>query len=102
MYSIHNKGKYVVAERFIRTLNTKFCKYVNSMSKNVYIDKLDDTVITHTTEQLRWNLLMLKIIHILIYKKKVNDRGSKFKVGDQNTKIFLLKDTHQIGLKKFL
>ena len=27
MYSIHNKGKSVVAERFIKTLNTKIYKY---------------------------------------------------------------------------
>ena len=43
MYSIHNEGKSVVAERFIRTLKTKIIyKYMNSVSKNVYIDKLDD------------------------------------------------------------
>ena len=44
MHSIHNKGKSVVAERFIRTLKTKIYKYMISISKNVYIDKLDDTV----------------------------------------------------------
>ena len=44
MYSIHNKGKSVVAERFIRTLKTKIYKYITSVSKNVYIDKLDDIV----------------------------------------------------------
>ena len=44
MYSIHNEGKSVVAERFIRTLNTKIYKYMTSVSKNVYIDKLDDIV----------------------------------------------------------
>ena len=44
MYSIHNKGKSVVAERFIRTLKTKIYKYMTSLSKNVYIDKLDDIV----------------------------------------------------------
>ena len=27
MYSIHNEGKSVIAERFIRTLKTKICKY---------------------------------------------------------------------------
>ena len=43
MYSIHNDEKSVVAERFIRTL-TKICKYMASISKNVYIDKLDDIV----------------------------------------------------------
>ena len=40
MYSIHNEGKFVVAERFTRTLKTKICKYMISVSKNVYIDKL--------------------------------------------------------------
>ena len=44
MYSIHNEGKYVVAKRFIRTLNTKIYKYMTLISKNVYIDKLDDIV----------------------------------------------------------
>ena len=42
MYSIHNEGKSVVAERFIRTLKNKIYKYMTSISKNVYIDKLDD------------------------------------------------------------
>ena len=44
MYSIHNEGKPVVAERFIRTLKTKIYKYMTSIPKNVYIDKLDDIV----------------------------------------------------------
>ena len=44
MYSIHNEGKSVAAERFIRTLNTKIYKYMTSIPKNVYIDKLDDVV----------------------------------------------------------
>ena len=28
MYSTHNKGKYVAAERFIRTLKSKIYKYM--------------------------------------------------------------------------
>ena len=44
MYSIRNEGKSVVAERFIRALKTKIYKYMTSVSKNVYIDKLDDIV----------------------------------------------------------
>ena len=44
MYSIHNEGKSVVAERFIRKLKTKIYKYMTLVSKNVYIDKLDDIV----------------------------------------------------------
>ena len=44
MYSTHNEGKSVVTERFIRTLKSKIYKYMTSVSKNVYIDKLDDIV----------------------------------------------------------
>ena len=43
MYSIHNEAKSVVAGRFIRTLKTKLYKYMTSIPKNVYIDKLHDT-----------------------------------------------------------
>ena len=44
MYSTHNEGKSLIAERFIRTLKNKIFKYMTSISKNVYIDKLDDMV----------------------------------------------------------
>ena len=44
MYSTHNEGKSVVAERLIGTLKSKIYKYMTSISKNVYIDKLDDIV----------------------------------------------------------
>ena len=44
MYSTHNEGKSVTAERFIRTLKNKIYKYMTSISKNMYIDKLDDIV----------------------------------------------------------
>ena len=48
MYSIHNEGKFVVAERFIRTLKNKIYKYMTSVSKKMYFDKLDDIVINTT------------------------------------------------------
>ena len=44
MYSIHNEGKSVVAEKVIRTVKTKIYKSITSISKNTYIDKLDDIV----------------------------------------------------------
>ena len=57
LYSTHNEGKSVVAERFIRTLKSKIYKYMTSISKNVYIDKLDDIVDkynnTYITPQLK-------------------------------------------------
>ena len=36
------KKNLLFAERFMRTLKTKIYKYMTSVSKNVYIDKLDD------------------------------------------------------------
>ena len=33
MYSTHNEGNSVVAERFIRTLKNKIYKYMTSVSK---------------------------------------------------------------------
>ena len=44
IYSIYNEEKSVVAERFIRTLKNEIYKYMTWVSKNVYIDKLDDIV----------------------------------------------------------
>ena len=44
MYSTHNEGKSVFAERFIRTLKNNIYKHMTSVSKNVYIDKTDDIV----------------------------------------------------------
>ena len=41
IYSTHNEGKPVVAERFIRTLKNKIYKHMTSVSRIVYIDKLD-------------------------------------------------------------
>ena len=46
MYLTHNEGKYLVDERFIRTLKDKISKKMTSISKNLCIDKLDtiDTI----------------------------------------------------------
>ena len=44
MYSTNNVVKSVAAERFIRTLKNKIYKSMIAISKNVYIDKLDDFV----------------------------------------------------------
>ena len=58
IYSTHDEGKSVVVERFIRTLEkTKIYNYMTSISKNVYIDKLDDkkliNITKHTMIQLK-------------------------------------------------
>ena len=48
MHSTNNEGNSVIAERFIRALKNKIYKYMTSISKNVYIDKLDDIVKKNT------------------------------------------------------
>ena len=56
MYSTHDEGKSVIAERFIRTLKNKVHKYKTSVSKNVHVEKLDDIVNkynNHIIEQLK-------------------------------------------------
>ena len=85
MYSIHNEGKSVVAERFIRTLKTKIYKYMTLVSKNVYIDKLDDIVDEYNNTYHR--TIKMKPVDVkdntyIDFKKEVNDRDPKFKVGD--------------------
>ena len=85
MYLIHNEGKYVVAERFIRTLKTKIYKYMTSISKYVYIDKLDGIVNECNNTYHR----TIKMKHVDVkdntyfdFKKVGNDRDPKFNVGD--------------------
>ena len=85
MYSIHNEGKSVVAERFIRTLKTKIYKYMTSVSKNVYIDKLDDIVGEYNNTCHR--TIKMKPVDVrdntcIDFLKKVDDKDPKFKVGD--------------------
>ena len=58
MYSTHNEGLIIIAERFIKTLKNNIYKCATSLSKNVYINKLDDIVnkdnnIYHSTIKLR-------------------------------------------------
>ena len=61
MYSTHEERKSVVSERFIRTLKNKIYKCMTSMSKKVYIDKLDDIINQYnnnTIKKLKWSLLV--------------------------------------------
>ena len=44
IHSTHNEGESVISERLSRTLKNKIYKYMTSISKNVYVDKLDDIV----------------------------------------------------------
>ena len=44
MYSTFNEGKSVVAERFIRTLQNTIFKPMTTISKNIYIDVLNEII----------------------------------------------------------
>ena len=85
MYLIYNEGKSVVAERFVRTLKTKIYKYMALMSKNVCIDKLDDIAGEYNSTYHR--TIKMKPVDVkdntyVDFKKEVNDKDPKFKVGD--------------------
>ena len=85
MYSIYNEEKSVVAERFIRTLKAKIYKYVTSISKNVYIYKLDDTVNEYNNKYHR--TIQMKPVDVkdntyIDSMQCSNDKDPKFKVGN--------------------
>ena len=85
MYSTNNEGKSVVAERFIRTLKSKIYKYMTSVSKNVYIDKLNAIVnkynnTYHTT--IKMKPINVKDNTYINTNKEINYKHPKFKVGD--------------------
>ena len=82
MYSIHNQGTSVVAERFIRTLKKKIYKYMTSISKNVYIDKLIDIVNEYNNKYhrtIKKKPFDVKDNTSINGGKEVNDKDPKFK-----------------------
>ena len=85
MYSAHNEGKSVAAKIFIKTIKTIIYKCMTLISKNVYTNKLDDIVneynITyHTTVKMK--PVDVKDNTNIDFKKEVNVKDPKFKVGD--------------------
>ena len=122
MYSAHNEGKSVVAERFIRTLKNKIFKHMTAISKNVYFHELDDIVnkynnTIHRTIKMKPIEVMddcctkdpsmeLRSMELHSAKLRSNKRILNLKLVTtlelQITKKNLLKDILQIGQKKFL
>ena len=87
MYSTHNAGKSVVAERFMRTLKNNIYKYMYNIliSKIVYIDKLDGIVNEYNNTYHR--TIKIKPIDVkdntyINIDKEVNNKDPKFRVGD--------------------
>ena len=103
MHSIHNEGKPVVPEK-TRTLETKIYKYMTSVSKNVYIDKLDDKVNEYNNTYHR--TIKMKPVDVkdnayidstdLHSIKEVNAKDPKFRVGD-HVRISIYKNIFAKG-----
>ena len=78
MYSAHNGGKSVVFESIIKILKNKIYKYMTSVSKYVYFDKLGDIV-------KKYNNIKMKSVDVksktyINFNKENNYKDPKFKV----------------------
>ena len=85
MYSTHNEGKSIIAEKFIRTLKNKIYRYMTSVSKNVYIDKLDDVVNKYNNtyhSTIKMKPVDAKSKTYIDFNKENNMEGPNFKVGN--------------------
>ena len=97
-YSMHNAGKSVIAEIFIRTLKNKIYKYMTSISKTVYIDKLDDIVnkYNNTYSTIKMKPVDVKSNTYIDFSKEVNDKNPKSKIVD-NVRISKYKNVFTKG-----
>ena len=109
MYSLHNERKSVIAERFIRTSKYNIYKNMTSVSRNVYIDKLDDIVNEYNNtyhSTIKMKPFDVKSNTYFDSSREINDKDSKFKIDDivsiSTLKVLLLKVTLQSDLKKLL
>ena len=85
MYWTQNEGKYVIAERIIRILKNKNYKYMNSVSKNVYIDISDNNV--NRCNNAYRSTIKMKPVDVksnpdIDSSKEIIDKNPKFKIGD--------------------
>ena len=85
MYSTHNEGTSVVAERFIKTLKNKIYKHMTCISKNVYFNNLDDIVNKYNNSfqsSIKLKPKDVKDNSFSGYFEESNKNDPKFKVGD--------------------
>ena len=107
MYSTHNEGKPVVAERFIKTLKNKIYKHMTTVSKIVYFNVLDDIVkkynnICHSSVKMKPKDVTND--SFAEFSEDFNKKGPKFKVRDhvrfsKYENIFAKGYTPIIGVK---
>ena len=85
MYSTHNGGKSVVAEKCIRTLKNKIYKHMAAISKNFYFDVLDDIVDEYNNtyhKSIKMKPIDVGDNYFAEYNEESNEKDTKFKVGD--------------------
>ena len=85
MYSTFNEGKSVVAERFIKALKNKVYKQTTAISKNVYVDVLDDIVNKYNNtvhKTIKMKPIDVTDDYFAEYDEEPNKKDPKFKVGD--------------------
>ena len=106
---MHNEGKFVVPKKLIRTIKKEIHKYMTSISKNEYINKLDDrgNIYSNTYhKKLKSTLLMQNQLHKLLLVKglmiKILNLKLMILLEYGHIETFLQNVTLQIGLKKFL
>ena len=83
MYSTYNENKSVVSTRFIRTLKNKSYKYMTSVSKNLYINKLDDTVDKYNNtyhSTIKMKPIDVNSITYIDFDKSNEEEDRKFKL----------------------
>ena len=101
IHSVHNEEKPIIAERFIRTLKNKIYKYITSISKNVYINELDNIVKKYNNTYHR--KIKMKPVDVISNTyiescKEINDKDHKFKIFAQNITLQIKKKF--LSLKK--
>ena len=85
MYSTHNEGKSVIAERFIRILKSKIDKHMTAVTRNVYYDVVDDIVKKYNNtyhSSIKMKPIDVKDDSFAEYNEESNEKDPKFKIGD--------------------
>ena len=85
MYSIHNDGKSIVAKRFIRTLTNKIYKHLTAVSRQMYINKLDNVATKYNNKYykaIKKKPTDFKSSTCIDFDIGSNDKDPKFNIGD--------------------
>ena len=85
LYSMHNEGKSVVAERFIRTLKSKLYEHMTAVLRDVYY-VLDDVVKKYNNKWHSTIKIKPKDVgddNFTEYVDEPNEKSPKFKVDDR-------------------